>query len=145
MNAKKWCNTLCGVDESHKQLDLALLILRLVLGFAFIYHGWSKVSAMDGAIAMFSSMGVGTTLTYIAAYTEFLGGLAMLLGIVTRFAGGMLAIFMVVAIYLVHLSKGYSMMNGGYEYQLLLLAGVIFVGLVGPGKYSLHEKFCKGK
>jgi putative oxidoreductase len=143
MNAKKWCGTLCGVDESHKKLDIALLIFRLVLGCAFIYHGWGKVSDMSGTIVMFSSMGVGTFMTYVAAYTEFLGGLAIFTGVVTRLAGIFLSIFMLTAIYLVHLDKGYSMMSGGYEYQLLLLAGVVLVWLVGPGKYSVHERFCK--
>lgn len=143
MNAKKICSTLCGVDENHSHLDLALFLLRIVLGAAFIFHGWSKVSGMEGTVSMFASMGVGTFLTYIAAYTEFLGGVAILLGVITRLAGGMLAIFMIAAIYLVHLDKGYSMMNGGYEYQLLLLVSVVLVALVGPGKYSLHESFCK--
>lgn len=143
MNAKQMCGLLCGVDENHKQLDLALLLLRIVLGIAFIVHGWSKVSGIEGTITMFATMGVGTLMTYVAAYTEFLGGVAILLGILTRVFGGMLAIFMIVAIYLVHLGKGYGMMNGGYEYQLLLLVSVLVIALVGPGKYSLHENFCK--
>lgn len=143
MKGKEICGMLCGVPENNKNLDTALLILRVVVAIAFIFHGWSKVSAMDGAIQMFASMGVGPLLTYVASYVEFLGGVALLLGIMTRLAGGLLAIFMIVAIYLVHLSKGYSMMNGGYEYQLLLLASVIFFAVVGPGKYSMHENFCK--
>jgi putative oxidoreductase len=143
MNAKQICGTLCGVSENYKNIDIALLIFRVVLGAAFIYHGWSKVSDMNGAMMMFSSMGVGTVVAYIASYVEFLGGVAILLGIMTRLAGFLLTIFMAVAIYMVHLDKGYSMMNGGYEYQLLLIAGVILVGVVGPGKFSLHENFCK--
>ena len=142
MNGKKWCAMLCAVPENHKNQDLALLILRLVVGAAFIYHGYSKVSAMDGAIQMFASMGVGTVLTYIAAYTEFLGGIAIFLGVATRLAGGLLTVFMASAIYLVHLSKGYGMMNGGYEYQLLLLVCVLYFALVGPGKYSVHASYC---
>lgn len=143
MDAKKICGTLCGVHADNRNLDLGLLLLRLALAAAFIFHGWAKVSAMDGTVSMFASMGVGSVITYIAAYVEFLGGIALLAGIMTRLVGGLLAIFMIVAIYLVHLSKGYSMMNGGYEYQLLLLVGVVVVALVGPGKYSLHENFCK--
>lgn len=145
MNAKKWCDMLCGVHEDYRHINLGLLLFRVVLGIAFIFHGWSKVGDMQGALMMLGSFGVPAWLAYIAAYTEFLGGVALIFGIATRFAGIMLTIFMVVAIYLVHLSKGYSMMNGGYEYQLLLLSGVIFIGLVGPGKYSLHHSFCKGK
>ncbi len=146
MNLKKICNTVCGVGDGHKYTNEAMLLLRVVLAAAFIFHGWSKVSAMDGVVTMFASMGVGTIMTYIASYVEFIGGVALLLGVATRLAGGLLAIFMVVAIYLVHLDRGYNMMNGGYEYQLLLLAGVIFFALVGPGKYSLSaHTICKNK
>ena len=137
---------MCGVGDGHKYTNEAMLLLRVVLAAAFIFHGWSKVSAMDGVVTMFASMGVGTIMTYIASYVEFIGGVALLLGVATRLAGGLLAIFMVVAIYLVHLDRGYNMMNGGYEYQLLLLAGVIFFALVGPGKYSLSaHTICKNK
>ena len=146
MNLKKICNVLCGIDGNTKYTDVAMLLLRVVLAAAFIFHGWSKVSAMEGVVPMFESMGVGTVMTYIASYVEFLGGVALLVGALTRLAGGLLAIFMVVAIYLVHLDRGYSMMNGGYEYQLLLLVGVIFFALVGPGKYSASAQFlCKNK
>lgn len=143
MNLKKVCNTLCGLGDNTKYTDAALLLLRVVLAVAFIFHGWAKVSAMDGVVPMFASMGVGTIMTYIASYVEFLGGIALLIGAMTRLVGGLLAIFMVVAIYLVHLERGYSMMNGGYEYQLLLLVGVIFFALVGPGKYSASAQICK--
>jgi putative oxidoreductase len=142
MNSKKICGLVCG-DDSNQYTAWAFLALRVVVAVAFIFHGWSKVSAMDGTVQMFASMGVGSFMTYVAAYVEFLGGLALLLGVATRLAGGLLAIFMVVAIYLVHLDKGYSMMNGGYEYQLLLLVSVIYFALVGPGKYSVHENWCK--
>lgn len=143
MNVKKWCDTLCGVPHDHKNLDLALLLIRLSLGATFIFHGWMKVSNIDGAIGMFASMGIGTMLTYVAAYTEFLGGVAILLGIMTRLAGGLLSVFMVVAIAVVHFKNGFNMANSGYEYQLLILVCTIAIGLVGPGKYSLHNKVCK--
>lgn len=132
----------CGFTNNSKNLDSALLILRVVLGVAFIFHGWAKVSSIDGAVVMLTSMGVPVFVAYIAMFVEFLGGVALLLGVCTRLASYLLSVFMVVAIYLVHLSKGYSMMNGGYEYQLLLLAGVIFFAMVGPGKYSVHDKWC---
>ncbi len=145
MNVKKWCNILCGETEDRRHLNVALLILRLVVGLAFVTHGWGKVSNMEGTIGMFASMNMGILMAYLASYVEFLGGAALLLGVATRFAGGLLTIFMVAAIYLVKMGNGYSMMNQGYEYELLLLVCALFIALVGPGKYSLHEKYCKGK
>jgi len=143
MNARKICATVCGDTDSHKNLNLALLLIRISLGAIFIFHGWAKVSNIDGAVGMFASMGIGTLLTYIAAYTEFLGGIAILVGVATRLAGGLLSIVMVVAIALVHFKNGFNMANGGYEFQLLILVCSIAIAIVGPGKYSLHDKWCK--
>jgi len=143
MNARKICGFVCAVPHDHRNLDLALLLIRLSLGAIFIAHGWAKVSNIDGAIAMFASMGIGTMLTYVAAYTELLGGIAILLGVATRLAGGLLSVVMVVAIALVHFKNGFDMANGGYEYQLLILVCAIAIAIVGPGKYSLHDKWCK--
>ncbi len=137
------CDVACGPSQRLTNLDYALLLLRVVVGAAFIFHGWSKVSGMEGTVAMFASMGIGAAVTYIAAYVEFLGGIALVLGGATRLVTALLGIFMLVAIYLVHLDKGYSMMAGGYEYQLLILAVVIALGMVGPGKYSAHEYICE--
>jgi len=143
MNAKKMCDMLCGVPSDHRNLDLALLLIRLSLGATFIFHGWMKVSDIDSTITMFSTMGIGTMLTYIAAYTEFLGGIAILVGIITRFASIGLSILMIVAISIIHFKNGFNMMNQGYEYQLLILVTTIAIGLMGPGKYSLHDSWCK--
>ena len=137
------CGWLCGVPENNTQLDKGLLLLRLVVGFAFVFHGWGKISDMNGAVAMFTSMGSPVLIAYIAILTEFFGGVALILGVATRFAGWMLTIFMFVAIYLVHLSNGYSMANKGYEYQLLLLVCALFFAIVGPGKFSMHNNWCK--
>jgi putative oxidoreductase len=126
MIPKKVCDMLCGeYSINGKCYDAAMLILRVAVGFAFIYHGWAKVGNMENAIQMFSNMQVGVVLAYIASYVEFLGGIAILLGGLTRLATTLLGIFMVVAIYLVHLNNGYNAMAGGFEYQLLLIVCLV--------------------
>jgi putative oxidoreductase len=97
---------------------------------------------MEGTIGFFASLGFGAMLTYIVAYGEFLGGIAIALGVATRFFGGLFAIIMAVAIYSVHFKNGFNNMAGGYEFNLLLLACSVAIALVGPGKLSLHKKFC---
>lgn len=138
MKLDRMADLICGPSLDTKNLNLGLLLLRVVLGVAFIYHGWPKVNDIGSTISMFSSMNIGVMMTYIAAYTEFLGGVAILLGALNRLAAWLLAAFMVAAIYLVHINNGYSAMANGYEYQLLLLVGVVFLALVGPGKYSVR-------
>ncbi len=143
MNGKKICDLACGVSNDPKHLDIALLIIRLSVAATFIVHGWMKVSNMEGTLAMFGSMGVGAFLTYAVAYVEFLGGLLMAAGVMTRLVGGLFAVIMIVAISMVHFKNGFNAMAGGYEFQLLLLVCSIGIALVGPGKMSVHSKCCK--
>lgn len=128
--------------------DLALLLIRLGVGFAFAFHGWQKVSNPDATVEGFATMGVGAVLTYIAMYTEFIGGVLVIVGFFTRYAGIALAIFMAVGIYLAHLSKGYSIQNGGYEYALMLMLGALALVFTGAGRYSIagkvkHARVCQ--
>lgn len=134
---------MCGKEgDTAKHLDLALLIIRLSVAATFIVHGWQKIGNMEGTIGFFASLGFGAALTYFVAWAEFLGGIALALGGATRLVGALFAAIMVVAIYAVHLQNGFANSGGGYEFQLLLLVCSVALALVGPGKLSLHKKFC---
>jgi uncharacterized membrane protein YphA (DoxX/SURF4 family) len=97
---------------------------------------------MEGTIGFFGSLGFDPMWAYVVAYVEFIGGIAIALGAATRLFGSLFAIIMVVAIYAVHFKNGFNNMGGGYEFNLLLLACSIAIALIGPGKMSLHKKFC---
>ena len=119
--------------------NLGLLLLRLVLGVVFIYHGWGKITNIGGTQAFFSSIGLGNiALVYLAAYGEFIGGILMILGMWTCYAGIVLAIISLVALLTVHLPKGFNIMQGGYEYILTLLVLSVSVAMMGAGKYSVR-------
>lgn len=117
--------------------DVGLLLIRLGLAAVFIIHGWAKVQNIEATAGFFSKLGLGMFWVYVVAYVEFLGGLAMLTGFLARKAGLLLAIDMLVAIYLVHWSQGFS---GGYEFPLILLLAALAIFFSGPGKYSLSKK-----
>jgi putative oxidoreductase len=143
MIPKKVCDLTCGqFNVTGKHFDTAMFILRVVLAFAFIYHGWMKVGDMSKTVEMFAGMGISETFAYIASYVELVGGVALLLGGATRLVTVLLGIFMLEAINLVHLDRGYNVMAGGFEYQLLILAGLVVLFLVGPGKFSIHRTVC---
>jgi len=117
--------------------DIALLLIRIGLGAVFIAHGLSKISNMNdtpGTISFFASVGLPVFFAYLVAYVELLGGLSMVLGIFTGWAGIALAIIMVVAIGLVKISKGFV---GGYEFELVLFLSSLAISLAGPGSYAL--------
>lgn len=121
--------------------DVALLLVRVGLALVFIAHGWDKVSGMEGTIGFFSSIGLSAVWAYIVAYVELLGGVAMLFGVFTGWAGVALAANMVGAIGLVKISKGFI---GGYEFDLMLFLAAIAISLSGPGVYTIRRLWNRG-
>ncbi len=119
-------------------LDLALLVLRVVLGIIMIYHGWPKLTNLGGTIEGFSGMGL--PLPAVAAFfsmvAEFFGGLLLLAGVLTDVAGLLIAIDMLGAITFVHAKNGFSNADGGFEFPLALLAIAVALALAGPGRYA---------
>lgn len=135
-------NCSCG----NKMGDEAFLLLRVVTGFSFLYHGWSKVfgeMGVAGFAGMLDGLGVpaATLVSYLVAYGELLGGAALILGFLTHWVSKMYVVIMLGAIFLVHFQNGYNTMVGGYEYQLLLLVLGLFFLANGAGKYSLDNHF----
>lgn len=128
--------------------SLALFLLRIGLGVVFVYHGYQNFSTMDQTVGYFATIGISTFWTYVAVYTELIGGALLILGLWVRYAGMFLTVLMGVAINAVHLKHGFSLSNGGYEYALLLLLGSASLVFSGSGRYSLahyirHSAFCR--
>lgn len=124
-----------------KYKGYALMLLRIVLAFVFLYHGWAKVGDMTGTVGFFASIGLSPFWTYVAAYVEVIVGVMLLIGWNTRIAATVGGIIMLVAIYKVHWSHGYNSMAGGYEYQLLLLTNLVYLFVVGAGRYSIDDTY----
>jgi len=122
----------------------ATLVIRLALGVVFIAHGSQKVfgafggHGMDGTIGMVRSLGfpLPVMFAWFAALAEFLGGIGVFVGLLTRFAAAGIAITMVVAITRVHLKGGFFAPRG-FEYPLVLLAMALSLIFSGAGKISL--------
>ena len=103
-------------------------------------HGIPKLLDIQGTQNSFTNMGLPSDLAIIIGLLEFIGGLAILLGILTRIAAGLLAIDMIGAILQVKLSKGFI---GGYELDLLYLAIMISLLISGPGSLSIEKNILK--
>ncbi len=118
--------------------DLALLIVRVVLGIIMIYHGWPKLTNLGGTIEGFTGMGVPlpALAAIFATVAEVLGGLLMLAGAFTDIAGLLFAIDMLGAITFVHAKNGFGG-QGGMEFPLALLAMALAIALAGPGRYAV--------
>jgi putative oxidoreductase len=113
---------------------LALFVMRLALGAIMIAHGYHKVfGGLQHHAQFVASLGLPAWTSYVSSFAEFLGGLLILLGLLTRVAALAICIDLSVAIAKVHFHNG-LMGNGGYEFPLALAAlafGLIFFG-AGP-------------
>lgn len=116
--------------------NLGLFIIRLSLAVVFIYAGFGKLMAVDQVAGFFGSIGLSPMFVYLVAGVEILAGVAMLLGIFVQYAGILLAIIMIAAIYLVKSKMGFA----AAQLDLVLLASALGVAMTGAGGWSLESK-----
>jgi putative oxidoreductase len=132
--------------------DLTMTILRFVLGVTFFAHGAQKVlgwfggPGFEGTMGFFThNMGIPAPLAFLAICTEFLGGLALIFGLLSRVAAFGIMVEMLVAIALVHLPNGFFMnwygnqKGEGIEYHLLAIAVGLAVLIKGAGAFSVDQ------
>ena len=123
-----------------RRTDSALAILRVIAGTIFIAHGAQKlfVFGFAGVSGAFGQMGVpfpGLMGPFIALL-EFLGGIALVIGLLTRLASLGLTFNMLGAIALVHLKAGFFN-PAGIEFPLALAGMNLALVLAGAGAFSL--------
>ena len=126
--------------QSSRLIEFAPLPLRIIAGVGFMIHGLPKILNIGKTQGSFMNMGLPQDLAILIGLLEFIGGLAILLGIFTRIAAGLLAIQMIGAILLVKLSKGFI---DGFELDLLYLAIMISLLITGPGFLSIEKNLLK--
>jgi putative oxidoreductase len=123
-----------------------LTVLRVVTGIIFMAHGWQKLFQMGlhGTAGMFGAIGVPVPAvsSAIVTFVELLGGLALIIGLLTRWAAALNGFDMIVAILLVHLKNG-LLKPGGFEHPLIMLAACIALVMLGPGAASVDGALAK--
>lgn len=127
-----------------KHRELGILLLRLGIGLMFVYHGWPKISGGSevwlklGSAMKFVGIGFAPVFWgFMAAATEFFGGILIAIGFLTRPAAMMLAFNMTIAVIL-KFSTGAGL--GGASQAIEV--GIVFLSLIlmGPGKYSIDAR-----
>jgi putative oxidoreductase len=120
--------------------DTGLLLARIALALPFIYHGASIAFGAFGGpgLAGFSAFThMPMPLAALIGYGEFLGGLGILFGVLSRIASAGQVLIMLGAIGLVHLKNGYDSTKGGFEHPLTLMLIALAIVVAGPGRLTL--------
>ncbi len=126
-------------------MKIGRLILRLVVGGLFVGHGvqklfgWFDGPGLDTTAQGFEHLGLrpGKPNAIAAGAAEAGGGALLAVGLETPFAASVLTATMLTAIHRVHAKNGPWTTNGGYEYNLVLIAAALALAEVGPGALSL--------
>jgi putative oxidoreductase len=133
--------TVFRIPRQSTMASIALLLLRLVAGSAFVLHGWQKIQMPMGWAGPDSA--IPGVLQLLAAISEFGGGIAWIIGMFTPLASLGIASTMTVAVTFHRLVRKDPFVNltGGasYELALVFLGIAILFLLLGPGKFSLDK------
>ena len=130
------------------------LPIRLALGAVFIAHGSQKVLGTFGGPGFTNFVAGNTPFSFMrpawfwlaaAAFSEFVGGILIVLGLLTRVGAFFIACVMLTAIIGVHLPGGFFGSNRGYEYPMSLLAMAIALLIAGGGQASVDRALTGGR
>ncbi len=138
MNIKSWFQPYALTPF----VSLTLLILRVIVGIAFLFHGWGKIQ--NPFSWMPPEAPVPAILQFLAAFSEFGGGLALIIGLLTPLAMfGMSCTMLVATLMHAVVRKDPFVSSGGgasYELALVYLGISLLILALGPGKFSLDAK-----
>lgn len=136
--------------------DFTVTLLRLVLGVVFFAHGaqkalgWFGGFGFTGTIGFFTQkLNIPAPFAVLAIAAEFLGGMGLLLGFLSRIAAFGIACNMAVAVYMIHRHFGFfanwtGLQKGeGFEFHILAVAIALFIMIKGAGPLSLDRALSK--
>ena len=128
-------------------MNLGLLVIRAAVGLLLVGHGsqklfgWFGGHGPEGTGASFESMGLrpGRRMATLAGVAEIAGGALLAAGLLTPLGAALLSAVMLTAIWTVHRTNGLWITEGGFEYNLVMMAAAFGVTATGPGDWSLDH------
>ena len=143
--------------------DVAMMVLRILLGVVFFPHGMQKLTTMFGGYGFAGTMGFFTgkmgipaIFAFLAIMAEGLGWAGLITGLLTRIAAFGITVNMIVAVYMIHWHNGFFMnwygamtsegkpAGEGFEFHLLVIAIGIALMIRGGGKWSVDKAIADG-
>ena len=123
--------------EDRIVVEFSLLVVRVIVGIIFFYHGAQKMFGMYGGHGLSATVEQMGPIGYLVAIGECFGGLGLILGFLSRFSAASLIVIMIGAIVQVHGKNGFALANQGYEYNLALIGLLLPILLTGPGAFAI--------
>src|SRR5512136_2119668 len=123
--------------------DVLLLIGRILLGWIFVRSGYGKIFDIPAYAATFPARGLPTFLAYIAIPAEFFGGIALILGLATRYVVLVMVIFMLVATFSSHRYWEFTdvavrrAQDSSFYKNIAILGGLLLLFVGSPGRLSI--------
>ena len=122
--------------KENKLHDIAHFGLRVSIGTIFLVHGFGKFDPRF--VGFLNQIGIPAEMQILIALAEFVSGILLIIGVLTRISASILSIVMLGAIF--HVKHATNLTGqGGYEFELLILAGVLVIIVAGPGRVSLSH------
>ncbi|HEY0919467.1 DoxX family protein [Devosia sp.] len=123
--------------------DLAATLLRVSMGILFLAHAWLKLVIFTpaGTVGFFESLGFPGFLAYLVIAAELLGGIALILGVATRWVSLALVPVLLGSIYAPHGAAGFFFSNegGGWEFPAFWAIVLLVQALLGDGAFALRR------
>ena len=124
--------------------DLAAAVLRAALGVLFLAHAGLKIFVFSpaGTAGFFASLGFPGPLAYLVIAAELVGGIALILGLWTRWVSLALVPILLGSIYAPHGAAGFFFSNqgGGWEFPAFWTVALVVQSLLGDGAFALGRK-----
>ncbi len=131
---------------TEKQMEIGFAVLRIATGIVFAAHGYQKVFGMgtSGVTGFFTQLGIPLpgVAAILVSSLEFGGGIALALGILTRFIAVGFVVDMLGAIFFLHWKNGFFLPTG-IEFVGMLMVSALALAVGGPGAFSVDRLFEK--
>ena len=143
-SSSHWLSCTDGIATAWQ--DFLLLVGRILLGWVFVFYGWTHIADMPAFAKTFPNRGLPEWLAYIASPVELIGGVLLVVGLATRYTALVLVLFMIVASFSSHAywsvpaaQKGNQMAH--FWKNISMMGGLIAVFITGAGAYALDRMF----
>jgi len=130
-----------SVTQTNRLHEITYWGIRASVGVIFIAYGLQKFDPIWREHLI--GFGLPPELQIPVALAETIGGIALIAGVLTRITGAIFSVILVDAIFHIRWNNGFFIAKGGWDYDLALLAMVLFVIVVGSGSISISSRIKK--